>query len=101
MLFFSAIFLLLHRPLLAFTALALGSVKTEFYVIKKMHSHVHYYIENQASYWKSQTLKEKGPWLSYLSNCGLESMCNGVVVASMEQALELKSNVRSQVSDRT
>lgn len=64
MLFFSAIFLLLHRPLLAFTALALGSVKTEFYVIKKMHSHVHYYIENQASYWKSQTFETKKEALS-------------------------------------
>ena len=35
MLFFSAIFLLLHRLLLAFTALALESVKIEFYVIEK------------------------------------------------------------------
>lgn len=38
MLFSSAIFLLLHRLLVAFTALALESVKIEFYVIKKKHT---------------------------------------------------------------
>lgn len=64
MLSFSAIFLLIHRPLLAFTALALESVKTEFHVIKKMHSRIYYYIANQASYWKSQTFERKKEALS-------------------------------------